>query len=196
MICDNSLRMSQDMSAIRAALEVFGLRVHLYDLVQKRNALEVLTGGFPECEFVILCCHGGSDPDGGPQINLEVMNQIDGDYDKFGGWETTMISLTPANIPDYFSGNGRTLISIACGSGQEVFAQAFLQAGFKAYIAPRPAAHINSIILFVIGFFYHLLAATRLEDEPLHHTHQEAVALAAQADADYTQGTRAFHYYS
>lgn len=197
VICDNSRRMTQDANAIRTVLEAFGLRVYLYDLVQKRDALEVLAEGFPECEFVILCCHGYSDPNGGPQIVLEVIDQVDGDYNKCGGWEKSTINLTPANISDYFSGNGRTLLSIACGSGKELLAKAFLQADFKAYIAPGGAGvHTNSTILFVIGFFYHLLAATRLEDEPLHHTHQEAVSLAAQSDADYTQGTRAFHYYS
>ena len=197
IICNNSPRMSQDANAIRTVLEAFGLRVHLYDFVQKRNALETLAGELPECEFIILCLHGGIGPSGEPQIDLQVIDQVDGDYSKCSGWETAVVSLTTTNISDYFCGNGRTLISTACGSGHELLAKAFLGAGFKDYIAPRgPGVHINSVMLFVIGFFYHLLAGTRLEDEPMYHTHQEALSLAAQADASYTQGTRAFHYYS
>lgn len=91
---------------------------------------------------------------------------------------------------------GRTLNCLACGSGQESFAQAFFQAGYKAYIAPRgDGAYANAGVLFVLGFFYHLLTAARLGDNPTNYTNQEAVALAATIDADYTRGTRAFHYH-
>ena len=189
--------MSQDVSAIRAVLEAFSLRVHLYDLVQKRNALEVLAGDLPGAEYVILCCHGSGTLDGVPRLRLEVIDQADGDYDQAGGWEQAEIELTPANIPDHFRGQGRTLICIGCGSGQEAFAQAFLRAGFRAYIAPRGSGtHTNATLLFIAGFFYHLLAATRVYDEPLPHTDQEAVLLAAQADPEYTRGTRTYHFYS
>ncbi len=197
IIHDHSSDLSQEVGAIRAALEAFDLRVHLYELVQKRNALEVLAGAIPECEYVILCCHGGRHQDGGPQISLKLIDQVDGDYSKNGGWEGVTVGLTPANIPDYFSGNGRTLICLACGSGQEPFAPAFLKSGYQAYIAPRgKGVEVNATVLFVIGFFYHMMAATRGDNESFHHTAQEAVALAAEADADFTQGTRTFHYFS
>lgn len=197
MIHDNSPDLASDISAVRASLEAFGLRVHLYDLVQKQNALEVLAGAIPECEYVILWCHGGRHPDGERQLSFRVIDQVDGDYGKSRGWEGVTVSLTPANIPDYFNGNGRTLICIACGSGQDTFAQAFRECGYKAYIAPRGnGVHMNAAVLFIIGFFYHLMAGTRLDAEPFHHTAEEAVALAAQADTNYTEGTCTFHYYA
>jgi len=195
--CDKSPKLFQDATAIRAALEAFGLRVHLYDLAQKRGALEFLAGAMPECEYVVLFCHGGLDSDGGAQLDLKVVDQVDGDYDNPRGWERVTLDLTPANIPDYVKGMGRTLVCVACGAGQESFAQAFLKAGYKGYIAPQGNyINANAAMLFVIAFFYHLLTESRIEDEPTHHTDQEAVALASALDADYPRGTRTFHYYS
>lgn len=197
MIHDYSPDLSSYINATRAALEAFGLRVHLYDLTQKQDALKVLAGAIPECEYIVLWCHGDTDINGESQLSFKLIDQMDGDYSKSRGWEGVTINLTPANIPDYFVGNGRTIICIACGSGQDQFAQAFLEAGYKAYIAPQGGGvHVNSAVLFIIGFFYHLMAATRLDDQPFQHTDLEAVALAAQADADFAQGTRTFHLYS
>lgn len=195
--CDKSPKLFQDATAIRAALEAFGLRVHLYDLAQKRSALEFLAGAMPECEYVVLFCHGGRDADGGAQLALKVVDQVDGDYDNPRGWERVTLDLTPTNIPEYVKGMGRTLVCVACGAGQEPFAQAFLKAGYKGYIAPQGNyINANAAMVFVIAFFYHLLTESRIEDEPTSHTDQEAVALASALDADYPRGTRIFHYYS
>ena len=195
--CDNSLDMIKDARAIRAVLETFGLRVHLYDLTRKREALQFLAGGFSPCQYVILCCHGGDDPDAGAQINLQVVDQAGGDYDNAANWERVTVSLTPANIPDIVRGMGRTLICYACGSGREPFARAFLEAGYKAYIAPiGSGVYGNAAVLFVLGLFYHLLTASRLDDEPTCHTDHEAVSLAAEFDANTPRGTRPFRYYS
>ena len=195
--CDKSPKLFQDATAIRAALEAFGLRVHLYDLAQKRGALEFLAGAMPACDYVILFCHGGRDAEGGARLNLTVVDQVDGDYDNPRGWERVQVDLTPASIPDYVKGLGRTLICVACGAGQEAFAQAFLKAGYKGYIAPQgDYINANAAMVFVIAFFYHLLTESRIEDEPTNHTDQQAVALASALDADYPRGTRTFHYYS
>jgi len=194
--CDKSPKLFQDATAIRAALEAFGLRVHLYDLAQKRSALAFLAGAMPECDYVVLFCHGAPNPDGGRQLELKVVDQANGDYDNPHGWERVTVGLTPANIPDCVQGMGRTLICIGCGAGQEELAQAFLKAGFKGYIAPQ-ANYINANagMMFVISFFYHLLAESRIEDAPVKYTDQEAVALASVLDADFPRGTRLFSYY-
>ncbi len=195
--CDNSPDMIRDARTIRAVLETFGLRVHLYDLTRKREALQFLAGEIPQCDYVVLCSHGWNDPDEGAQISLQVVDQADGDYDNAAHWESVTLGLTPANIPDMAQGMGRTLICYACGSGREPFAQAFLKAGYKAYIAPRgDGVYGNAGVLFIIGLFYHLMTATRIGDEPTCHTDQEAVALAAALDANTPRGTCAFHYYS
>ena len=195
--CDKSAKIFQDATAIRAALEAFGLRVHLYDLAQKRSTLELLAGVMPECDYVVLLCHGGRSSDGEAQLNLKVVDQKDGDYDNPNGWEVVNVSLTPANIPEYVNGKGRTLICLSCGAGQETFAEAFLKAGFAGYIASQGNyIYANAAMLFVITFFYHLLTESRIDDAPTYYTDREAVALASALDADYPRGTRTFHYYS
>ena len=133
--CDKSDQEFQDATAIRAALEAFGLRVHLYALTQKRSALEALAGAIPDCDYVVLLCHGGQDADGSPRLDLKVVDQKDGDYANPNGWEVVNLSLTPANIPEYVNGKGRTLICLSCGAGREAFAEAFFKAGFTGYIA-------------------------------------------------------------
>lgn len=97
--CDNSTYSFQAANAIRAALESFGLRVHLYDLVQKQDTLKFLAGVIPECDDVIFCCHGDNDVNGGAQIAFQVVDQADGDYSQANGWERVKFALTPANIP-------------------------------------------------------------------------------------------------
>lgn len=195
--CDKSAKIFQDATAIRAALEAFGLRVHLYDLAQKRSTLELLAGAMPECDYVVLLCHGGRDADGNPQLSLKVVDQKDGDYDNPDGWEVVNVNLTPANIPEYVNGKGRTLICLSCGAGQEAFAEAFFKAGFTGYIAAQGNyISANAAMLFVIAFFYHLLTESRIDDEPTHYTDQEAVTRASALDIDYPRGTQVFHYYS
>ncbi len=196
--CDKVSKQFQDATAVRAALEAFGVRVHLYDLAQKRGALEFFAGAMPECKYVVLFCHGATNADGEWQLGLQVVDQVDGDYDNRRGWERVTVGLTPANIPDLVRGMGRTLICLGCGAGRESFAQAFLKAGYRAYIAPEGNyVNANAAMLFVIGFFYHLLTEGRLEDRRVGLTDQDSVTLASVLDADYHPcGTRAFHYYS
>ncbi len=195
--CDKSAKIFQDATAIRAALEAFGARVHLYDLAQKRSAMEMLAGTMPDCDYVVLLCHGGQSASGEPQLNLEVVDQKNGDYDNSNDWELVNIILTPTSIPEIVSGKGRTLICLGCGAGQEPFGQAFLTAGFKDYIAPQgDYINANAAMIFVIAFFYHLLTESRIDDEPTAHTNQEAVALASALDGDYPRGTQMFRYYS
>lgn len=194
--CDKTPKLFQDATAVRAALEAFGLRVHLYDLAQKRGALEFLAGAIPPCDYIVLFCHGGRDSNGGRQLGLTVVDQANGDYDNPDGWERVTVGLTPANIPDYVQGMGRTLICVGCGAGQEEFAQAFLKAGFKGYIAPQADyIYANAAMMFVIGFFYHLLTESRIDDNPTKYTDQEALVLASTIDGDHPRGTRIFRYY-
>jgi hypothetical protein len=75
--CDMSPDMIRDARALRGVLECYGLRVHLYDLTRKRDALLFLSGDIADCEYVILCCHGRS----GPAVALQVIDQKNGDYE-------------------------------------------------------------------------------------------------------------------
>ena len=154
--------------------------------------LQFLAGEIADCEYVVLCCHGGL----GHTIDLRVIEQKDSDYDTPDGWEVVTFSLTPENIPDYVRGKGRVLICGACSAGTETLAQAFFTAGYKAYIASGAAVYGLAGILFEIGFFYHLMSVTRIDQALTNCTEQEAVMLAARMDAKDPRGTLPFRYFS
>lgn len=192
--CDHSPDMFSMAKAIQGVLEEFGLRVHFYRLVQKKNVLDFLARQIPACEYVVLCCHGrGSDDD--MNITLQVVDQVDGEYDNPNGWDLITFKLTPANIPQYIKDAQGTFISLACGSGREPFAKAFLESGYKSYIAPVLRSYNgDAAVLFTIGLFYHLLASDRDFDKRTY-TDKEAVERAAALDSDFELGTRVFRYY-
>lgn len=196
VVCDQGGGMQRLAQSIRAFLEGQGLHVHFYNLVQKRDVLKLLAGQFPPTRYTVICCHGGESPETGKQFSFEVVHQKDDDYENPNGWERITFALTPANIAQYVGGEGRTFLSIACGSGHEDFARAFLEAGCDAFIAPR-AGYVDSAasVLFVAGFFYFLLAESR-DEERVIYSEEEAVQRASGMDADYTYGTRSFFCYT
>ena len=172
--------------AIRSALELFHLRVHLYDCRQKRNVIDLLKGGIPESEYVVLCC-GGWWGDMEMKSTFGVVDLID------GRWESVEFSMTPATIPEYVNLPGRKVISLGCNTGRKEIAQAFLDSGCRAYIGPDGALDQDSAVLFVIAFFYHLLREDR--EPALRCTDREAAERAAALDDYSKEGAHVFRYY-
>jgi hypothetical protein len=180
-------------SAIRASLELFRLRVHFYFCVQKQNVLDMLAGKVPPSDYVVLCTHGidtekidVASPDT-HQAGFQVVDLIDGE------WKTTWFALTPANVPDYVSLAGRTILSGGCSSGREPLARAFLESGCRAYIGPAEDVDQDAGALFSIGFFYHLLSRDR--DPEVGCTDREAAERASRFDTHARSGTHLFRYY-
>lgn len=179
--------------AIRSALELFRLHVHMYWCVQKRNALDFFAGKVPESEYVVLCCHGlgSSDATIAEEMKMgfcDLSDQVE------GKWVGTDFALTPTNIPELVRLGDRTVIAPACGTGREPLARAFLDSGCKAYIAPDGSIDQDSAALFIIAFFYHLLAQER--DPSVKWTEREAAELAASFDKHTREGTHLFRYYT
>ena len=196
VVCDQGAGMQRVAESIRTFLEGLALHVYFYDLVQKRDVLKFLAGEFPPTRYTVICCHGVERAETGKQLSFEVVHQKDDDYENPNGWERVTFGLTPTNIPQHVRGNGRTFLSIACGSGHEDFAQAFLKAGCASFIAPQDAySDTNGGVLFTAGFFYFLLAEAR-DYERIVYSEAEAVQRAAAIDPEYTYGTRVFHYYA
>lgn len=196
VVCDQGGGMQSLAQSVRTFLEGQGLHVQFYNLVQKRDVLKFLAGEFPLTRYSVICCHGDEQAETGKQLSFQVVHQKDDDYENPAGWERISFGLTPANIPQYVRGNGRSFISLACGSGHKDFAHAFLKAGCNAFIAPRGAyVDSNASVLFTAGFFYFLLAEAR-DAERISYSEAEAVQRAAAIDTDYTLGTRPFHYYA
>jgi hypothetical protein len=193
--CDSAPGNFQQATAIRGVLEAFSLQVHLYQFIQKQNVLDFLAGSYPECDYVIFCCYGKDAIDGEKQLIFHVVHQIDNDYDNKNGWDRIDFILTPSNLSQYVKNPKGTLICGGAASG-EVWAKAFLSVGYKVYIAPaQEDLACNSKLLFIIGFFYHLLMH-RLDYTDKIFTPQESVAEAAAMDKHYEFGTQLFRYYS
>jgi hypothetical protein len=183
--------------AIRASLELFGLRVHFHLCVQKRNVVDFLRGDIPDSEYVILCSGGhhtgekGWIAPGEDQVGLtfgDLVEQVDGE------WESVKFFLRPDNIRDYVKLPGRTVICNGCNTGHESLARAFLETGCKAYVGPTRSVDQDSTAIFTIAFFYHLLSSER--DPSLQCSDEEAVQRAASLDRHLRVGTASFRYYS
>ncbi len=172
--------------AVRSALELFRLRVHLHLCVQRRNVLDLLAGRIPDSEYVVLCW-GGQHAPHGPEIRPSVVDQVD------GKWQQAEVALSSASVPQLVHLPGRTVLALGCSTGAEPIAQAFLRSGCRAYVGPTAAVDQDATALFAISFFYHLLSPDR--DSDLACTEEEAVRRARAIDRECRAGTHVFRYY-
>ena len=161
---------SEDPGALvlRSELEQLGLRVHLYRFYQKRNVEDFFASKEvpSECRYTVE------------------------------GWQPFDFDLTKDNIPGLVTAPRGTLVASGCRAGREPLAKAFLEAGYEGDVgATENYVGGDSALLFVIGFFYHLLAEER-DFAPRTFTDKEAAARAAAIDEDFELGTRAYRYWS
>ena len=184
---DKNLDNFQMAIAIRGMLEFYGLNVSLVWLNEKQNAIDFLTGHVPKADYTILCAHGIGYEN---RIWLTVIEKMTGtDY----CYEEVEFNLMPDNIGEYVKNSSGTFISTACESGREVFAKAFLDTGYRAFIAPEVAVDVTSSVMFICGFFCNMLAHER-DIHKATYTEREAVERAA-AIQPFPDGTAAFQYF-
>jgi hypothetical protein len=169
------------------------LQIYFFELLQKQNVLDFLAGDYPDCDYVIWYFYGSPGLNGDEQLNFQVVQQKNNDYTNKSGWERVQFSLGPLTVSHYVKNPKGTLI---CGATSgEHWAEAFLAAGYKAFIAPTQTdLACNSETLFIIGFFYHLLMHT-LDYTDQKFTPQESAIAAALMDRHYECGTKLFNYY-
>jgi hypothetical protein len=192
IVCDHSLH--ELATAIRAPLELMRLQVRLHYLVQYQQAINFFANEACQYNYLVICCHGTGNEEADLMIRVEVVEQKDGDPERDDGWEATVLALRPSNIPQLLHNFQGNILSLACGSGREPFAKAFLATGCRAYIAPDELYFSrDSAMLFTIGFFYHLRAEDRDFDRAKLGV-AEAV-LAQQFDPRFSMGTKAFRVY-
>lgn len=120
--------------ALRAMLELMTLRVHCYNLIRKNDAIDILGGKVFNSQYFVLLCHGGGDETiivDSPEDMLLFLKVAEEIPDRPNEWEDYKFKLTPENIPLFVKLKGRTLISVACGSGRQPLAKAFLTTGSR-----------------------------------------------------------------
>ncbi len=148
---------------LRAILESLGAAVLLHLPGTPADVLKCLDQGLAAPEYIILSGHG----DETGFVLGEFVEDIDTSALVKG-------SLPAANLTNRVNLPGKVVLSTACLTGNEAFAQAFLSGGVRAYIAPAEYPDGAAIPLFVHGFFYHLLQ----KQAPL----EEAIMLASAFD--------------
>jgi len=148
---------------LRAILESLGAAVLLHLPGTPADVLKCLDQGSIAPEYIILSGHG----DETGFVLGEFVEDIDTSALVKG-------SLPAANLTNRVNLPGKVVLSTACLTGNEAFAQAFLSGGVSAYIAPAEYPDGAAIPLFVHGFFYHLLQ----KQAPL----EEAIMLASAFD--------------
>ena len=184
---DKNLENHQMAIAIRGMLEFYGLNVSLVWLNEKQNAIDFLAGHVPKADYTILCAHGIGHEN---RIWLTVIEKMAGtDY----CYEEAEFNLTPDNIGEYVKNASGTFMTTACESGRGVFAKAFLDAGYRAFIAPEVAVDVTSSAMFICSFFCNMLAHER-DIHKATYTEREAVERAA-AIQPFPDGTAAFRYF-
>jgi len=130
-------------------------------MVQRRHLLAFLAGEHIPYDYTVLGGHGAG-PEDAPKLVVEVVDQVAGDYGAETGWGPVLVELTPQTIPELVHADGGTLVCGGCGAGRPPLAEAFLAAGYDAYIgAVEPQIDAESAFLFTVGFFYFALAEDR-----------------------------------
>jgi hypothetical protein len=185
------VRCAEEANMLRTMLEAMRLRVRYVRLVQRRQVASFFSDPETRSAWTILMAHG-DELDGDRVIGLELVDNPSDDPKAVTGWEQVRHHLSPAVIADEVKGRSGVLISWACGGGDAALADAFLRAGYQAYVGTAGGYYdSSSSFLFLTGLFHFLMAEDRDED-PRSFLLAEAVERAAALDADWPYGTGSF----
>ena len=174
-------------TAYRAVLERFGLCVTLHPLREEGRLRPFFASPTDAC-FTIVCCHGWGKQEKDAVICFEVgrpKNEVE--------WERYEFHLTPGNIASAVSNGAGIMLMDACWSGKQVFADAFLKAGYECYIAPEKTCDGPSAMEFVTVLFGGLMWGVR-DEARRTLTVREAVERARRID-DFRDGANGFRLF-
>jgi hypothetical protein len=156
---------SGDGDAVRTGLERFGIRTRRTHVGQARHLLAALTE-HSDAEYLLMLCHG----DEGAIVLPELAEEVE-QYQPFHG------RITPDDLRGFARLDGRVVIATGCETGHPDLAQAFLDAGAAAYIAPTGAPFGYASYFAPISLFYDLTEQRTL-DEAVAHLHRRDTELS------------------
>lgn len=142
-----------DATAIRGALEAFGVRVNYFPVGQARHIVAVLGGERAAAPYVVIACHG----DEGEILMDELAEELAA-FQPFNG------NLGPAEVRTHLSFPGSVVIATGCDTGHEALAEAFLDAGAGAYVAPEHGPFGYASVFAPLFLFYELTELRTLEE--------------------------------
>lgn len=152
-----------ECDALRSGLEQFGIRTRRTPVGQARHLVAALTEP-TDAEFVILLCHG---EDG--SIRLHTLAP---EFDRHQPFHDRV---TPDDLRSFARFDGRTVIATGCDTGHPELAQAILDCGASAYVAPTGGPFGYAAYFATISLFYDLTQERTLD---------EAVARLNQHDSE------------
>lgn len=156
---------SGDGDAVRTGLERYGIRTRRTHVGQARHLVAALTEN-TNAEFLLLLCHG----DEGAIMLPELAPEIE-QYQPFHG------RITPDDLRSFARFDSQVVIATGCDTGHPALAQAFLDCGATAYIAPTGAPFGYASYFAPISLFYDLTEQRSL-DEAVTHLHQHDAELS------------------
>ncbi|WP_113902385.1 MULTISPECIES: hypothetical protein [Brevibacterium] len=157
---------SGDGDAVRTGLERFGIRTRLTRVGQARHLVAALSED-SAAEFLLLLCHG----DGGSIVLPELAAEIEC-HQPFHG------AVTPDEISGFARCDGRLVIATGCETGHPALAQAFLDSGATAYIAPTGAPFGYASYFAPLSLFYDLTERRGIDEAVARlHDHDEELRM-------------------
>lgn len=123
-------------TALRTLLDQFLMLVRRFPVGQARHLLALLAGNEPTADYVVLSCHG----EGGAILLPEL-------HPRFEETQPLHGRVTADDVRKFARLPGRVIIATGCGTGNDELAQAFLDAGCTAYVAPTGGPHLQSVIV-------------------------------------------------
>ncbi|KOG62234.1 hypothetical protein ADK76_13350 [Streptomyces griseoflavus] len=130
---------------LRDALESFGVQVHYLPIGQPRHFVAALDGSRPVAPYVILSCHGD-----------EGRILLDDLAPELAAFQPFNASAGPDEVRTHLRLPGSVVINNGCDTGDPRLADAFLDAGASAYIAPSGAPFGYASVFAPLFLFYEL----------------------------------------
>ena len=172
----------------RAIFEYYGHRVSLHDL-REEDRIRAFFSEPTDAAITLVNAHGWGKTEEKAVINFDIIrrkNEIEFEDDEF--------HITPKNIAGIVRAGSGILIMQACHSGKQVFADAFLNAGYGFYIAPKSTSDCWSSLQFITTFIGYLMWEVRDWGKIVVPV-PEAVERARKID-DFWDGANGFRLFS
>ncbi len=134
-----------EVTAIRACLEYWGVKVNTYWIGQPGHITELLNGEQLRSKHLLITGHGNEAGFSLVELGPEVAKQ-----------QPFVNTMRPEDVRNYIQLNKSVVVSTACRTGSEAMRTAFLDKGAAYYIAPTDYPDGNSALYYVISFYYHL----------------------------------------
>lgn len=179
LVCDPSEE--HTANALRGMLEAFLLRVKLHVCVWESQLTDFLAGKVPfESQYAVLIGDGHT---------FDCVKEMPD-----GSWSAVKYEITPAVARKAGCFRDKHVIFLGCMCGEKEFGEAYLAAGAASYMGVVEHIDEKAAHLFIMTFFYNLLAG---EYEPAGQCDEKtAFERAAAIDRIHSGGTHLYRYYS